>query len=1021
MKYDVTGTVVWEAPRGVMAAVHAIFDCKGAADMRTGRYLATILFLGVAVAAAVPAWSGVYLVKDIATQSYGGGPDSVFPAADWLYFTAGHPVYGTELWRTDGTGAGTRMLRDINPTGSSDPLYFAEFGGLVYFVAADESRQANVAQALPGQEIWRTDGSPEGTVRVIDFADLESEGFPSELTVMGNHIYFASDAFGLGDELWRTDGTAEGTEMVKDISTAEYGSLPEQLTAAGNTLFFTADDGVHGRELWRSGGAAGTTAMVADIDPDGTWDIFEITAFGTDVLFWVRDPATGWHLWRSDGTADGTAPIHSMGFDSARRRPGTIFVHNGTIYFAGWDETFAWEAWKSDGTPAGAARLTTTNGSANAAPSSFTAGPGGIYFRMSNAEERQRLYVSGGSPETTKIVASSLTADQRVENPLLALDGRLLCWVRGESGDPDEVWSITGPDAELTPNVPLLRNLATGKVNYGVWDGAAYLSSSGPPNAAMRFSDRDTELWRTDGSPAGTYEVKDINYRTLESLPQRFRPLGDRMAFTASSAEFGGELWTTDGTRSGTALLADLTPGIADSEMSAIEPFLSGLIFSLEVQDGTFALWYTDGTSEGTGPLGAAGAMPVFSRVGGLTVNGSQAFFEGQLPSGPRGFWVTDGTPGGTIELVAEQPRYSTGMTGRTFPSMGGATFFVTGAIGADRTLWRTDGTIDGTIAVETSESGASFISHFLFSAAGRLFYEGETPEDGKAVFATDGSPGAAVAVLSLEPGEGFANFVNQDVSELGGLAYFRVMESEGFDKLYRSDGTAPGTSVVESFKLVSDSIGYFNMSIYDGYLYFIAGTDALGLELWRTDGTAGVMPVTGSTPSAGASRPYTFTVLNDRVFYTDATSIGRSGGLGNEVWSVDAAGGMPRFEGEFHITYRIDDILALGDRILFQADDTIHGRELWAYSDDYIPPAADPNFDYVVDATDLQLIINDALGLFTGFDCDTTGDGSVNAADIQSVINEILAGQTGQVKSVERETGIGFTKQNRRDRHQGA
>jgi len=70
------------------------------------------------------------------------------------------------------------------------------------------------------------------------------------LTAAGNLLYFAATDGEHGVELWRSDGTAEGTVMVQDFQPGPAPSNPEQLTAADGTLYFTADDGVHGHELW---------------------------------------------------------------------------------------------------------------------------------------------------------------------------------------------------------------------------------------------------------------------------------------------------------------------------------------------------------------------------------------------------------------------------------------------------------------------------------------------------------------------------------------------------------------------------------------------------------------------------------------------------------------------------------------------------------------------------------------------------------------------------------------------------
>ena len=119
-----------------------------------------------------------------------------------------------ELWKTDGTQAGTVMLKDIMPGTDSwgGPYNFTVFNDFLFFSANDGN----------GSELWKTDGTVAGTVRVKDifpgddgFGNVNG-GNPNYLTVFNNELFFAATD-GNGTELWKTDGTESGTVMVKDI------------------------------------------------------------------------------------------------------------------------------------------------------------------------------------------------------------------------------------------------------------------------------------------------------------------------------------------------------------------------------------------------------------------------------------------------------------------------------------------------------------------------------------------------------------------------------------------------------------------------------------------------------------------------------------------------------------------------------------------------------------------------------------------------------------------------------------
>ena len=71
---------------------------------------------------------------------------------------------------------------------------------------------------------------------------------------------------GTGEELWKSNGTPDGTVLVKDIKTGNYNSsYPSNLTAVGNTLFFSASDGITGENVWKSDGSAISTTLVKNI------------------------------------------------------------------------------------------------------------------------------------------------------------------------------------------------------------------------------------------------------------------------------------------------------------------------------------------------------------------------------------------------------------------------------------------------------------------------------------------------------------------------------------------------------------------------------------------------------------------------------------------------------------------------------------------------------------------------------------------------------------------------------------
>ncbi|QGJ68588.1 Hypothetical protein PBC10988_31900 [Planctomycetales bacterium 10988] len=95
--------------------------------------------------------------------------------------------------------------------------------------------------------------------------DLGGHSDPAQLTEVNGITFFTANDETTGVELWKSDGTSEGTVLVRDIVPGSGSPSISQLTNVNGTLLFTAIDGVHGRELWKSDGTSAGTTIVKDI------------------------------------------------------------------------------------------------------------------------------------------------------------------------------------------------------------------------------------------------------------------------------------------------------------------------------------------------------------------------------------------------------------------------------------------------------------------------------------------------------------------------------------------------------------------------------------------------------------------------------------------------------------------------------------------------------------------------------------------------------------------------------------
>ena len=203
--------------------------------------------------------AGTVPVADIAAGAGNSNPAYLYvhQGTSTLYFSADDGVHGRELWRSDGTPGGTALVKDSRPDGELIPFsQLVELGGALLFIADD---------GQSGKELWKTDGTAAGTVRLKDINPGAADAFYTSdahrLYSLNGAVYFTATNGVHGEELWRSDGTADGTFMLADLLPGPLGSSPVQLYAWNNSLYFVATDAARGRELWRYEPAALLTVL----------------------------------------------------------------------------------------------------------------------------------------------------------------------------------------------------------------------------------------------------------------------------------------------------------------------------------------------------------------------------------------------------------------------------------------------------------------------------------------------------------------------------------------------------------------------------------------------------------------------------------------------------------------------------------------------------------------------------------------------------------------------------------------
>lgn len=405
-----------------------------------------------------------------------------------LYFAGKTAAEGIELWSTDGTPAGTTLVKDINPGPSdSGPRDgFTIFSNELYFSADD---------GASGRELWKTNGTSTGTVRVKDINPGSDDAFPSGggfpappsihfAQTLGVLVFTAasSSSGGVFDvELWKTDGTETGTSLLLDIYTGTDPSYISSFTELGTDLLFTAFDPVNGDALWKTNGSVAGTVMIKDIDPSAPmlppfyFIAPSITAsffnFQNALYFVANDATAGFELWKTDGTTTGTDLVKDINPGLSDAFPfgfGTLAlaVKKGSkFFFAATTDDDGTELWESDGT-----------------------GPG---------TQLLKDIAPGATSSDALTIPNFLSGD--------LFQGDKFFLVANTPAEGGELWISDGTAA----GTQLVKD-----INPGFDDGIAgsYLIYT---DSKVYFTATDgthgEELWQTDGTELGTSLVQDIN------------------------------------------------------------------------------------------------------------------------------------------------------------------------------------------------------------------------------------------------------------------------------------------------------------------------------------------------------------------------------------------------------------------------------------------------------------------------------------------------------------------------------
>ncbi|MBO94483.1 MAG: hypothetical protein CMI32_06245, partial [Opitutales bacterium] len=394
---------------------------------------------------------------------------------------------------------------------------------------------------------------------------------------IGHTAFFKANNGTGGDELWKSDGTPEGTMLVKDIRTVAGNTDIDKMTVVGSTLFFRANDGNNGTELWKSDGTSQGTVMVKDINSGSNSSAPEfLTAVGDLLFFRAIHPDSGCELWVSDGTSSGTFLLKDIysGAHPNNGYPESLTAVGNNLYFTVYDAGY--QLWKSNGTTAGTT-LVKIIASSNGRATELTAVGNTLFFSAQNpsagTSTGDELWASEGTDSSTWMVKDINSGTSSSSPKELEAVGNTLYFKANDGSNGDELWKSNGTES----GTMMVKDI----------DGASSSSLGSYPDLTavgnLLFFDADdgtgkgTELWKSDGTSVGTVMVKDIRLGSASSDTGYFSASGSTLYFDANDGINGHELWKTDGTTGGTVMVKDIYSGATSSNPQRVFTSASGV------------------------------------------------------------------------------------------------------------------------------------------------------------------------------------------------------------------------------------------------------------------------------------------------------------------------------------------------------------------------------------------------------------------------------------------------------------
>lgn len=460
---------------------------------------------------------------DIATGSSSANPRKFIEYNNLLYFTAfGNNVsgIGDELFVTNGTQAGTQIVSNINPSfgASSSPENLTVYNNELYFSAFTNTN---------GRELYKTNGTTVTLVKDIAVGSEDGIASSTFIELNGFLYFFAQDTAGTGFDLWRTDGTTNGTIKMVNHNSNNIAGNKLYFSKLNNELYFLAqdiNDITVGIELYKYNPTNNTISLVVDIFPtNGQTSVIGygfLTVFDNK-LFFVADNKLRYTdgtttsivtngasnittyaklkvlqnqlIFIGNSTNNGSQDIYKCTYDNALSNYKIELVYNfaqtanlpfasaisndgieiftelhNKLYFAAREATsptagVVFQIYVTDGITTSVAVPINYTGSPSARPINFiTAFQGKLYYQSFGTNSPDQLWeanpLTGTFTQITNYTPQNNIPEQVFNRPMFVFNNELYFEAQ-KSGDGYELWKVNNT------TLPSYCHSFTGKIN----------------------------------------------------------------------------------------------------------------------------------------------------------------------------------------------------------------------------------------------------------------------------------------------------------------------------------------------------------------------------------------------------------------------------------------------------------------------------------------------------------------------------------------------------------------------------